>query len=170
MCSDSTPSLGPHTHAKLQAKNPQGSEDFDKTFWPSAVDMNALRQEDDWRRVAEEHFSIDNIRKYFARSRARRRRVTLTTARPCDLRVPPDCVAEWRFTSSEQKNSCQDPPPRKGRSNIWSQKNSDLRQKYLREPVRRPREFETRDYRGVLWRRFCKMETSFLIFLTLVSH
>ena len=27
-----------------------------------------LRQEDDWRRVAEEHFSVDNIRKYFARS------------------------------------------------------------------------------------------------------
>jgi len=68
VCSDSTPSLGPHTHAKLQAKNPQGSEDFDKTFWPSAVDMNALRQEDDWRRVAEEHFSVDNIREYFARS------------------------------------------------------------------------------------------------------
>jgi len=30
--------------------------------------MDALRQEDDWRRVAEEHFSVDNIRKYFARS------------------------------------------------------------------------------------------------------
>ena len=42
--------------------------DFDKTFWPSAADMDALRQEDDWQRVAEEHFSVDNIRKYFARS------------------------------------------------------------------------------------------------------
>ena len=31
-------------------------------------DIDALRQEDDWRRVAEEHFSVDNIRKYFARS------------------------------------------------------------------------------------------------------
>ena len=30
--------------------------------------MDALRQEDDWRRVAEEHFSVDNIRKYFASS------------------------------------------------------------------------------------------------------
>jgi len=30
--------------------------------------MDALRQEDDWRRVAEEHFSVDNIRKSFARS------------------------------------------------------------------------------------------------------
>jgi len=30
--------------------------------------MDSLRQEDDWRRVAEEHFSVDNIRKYFARS------------------------------------------------------------------------------------------------------
>ena len=30
--------------------------------------MDALCQEDDWRRVAEEHFSVDNIRKYFARS------------------------------------------------------------------------------------------------------
>jgi len=40
--------------------------DFDKTFWPSAADMDALRQEDDWRRVAEECFSVDNIRKYFA--------------------------------------------------------------------------------------------------------
>jgi len=30
--------------------------------------MDALRQEDDWRCVAEEHFSVDNIRKYFARS------------------------------------------------------------------------------------------------------
>jgi len=42
--------------------------DFDKTFWPSAADMDALHQEDDWGRVAEEHFSVDNIRKYFARS------------------------------------------------------------------------------------------------------
>jgi len=30
--------------------------------------MDVLRQEDDWWRVAEEHFSVDNIRKYFARS------------------------------------------------------------------------------------------------------
>jgi len=49
-------------------------------------------------------------------------------------------------------------------------KNSDLRQKYLCEPVKRPREFETRDNRGGLWRRFCRMETSLLIFLTLVSY
>ena len=42
--------------------------DFHDTFWPSAADMDALRQEDDWWRVAEEHFSVDNIRKYFARS------------------------------------------------------------------------------------------------------
>jgi len=68
VCSDSTPSLGPHTLTKLQAKNPQGSVDFDKTFWPSAADMDALRQEDDWRRVADELFSVDNIRRYFARS------------------------------------------------------------------------------------------------------
>jgi len=53
---------------KLQAKNLQGSVDFDKTFWPSAADMDALREEDDWRRVAEEHISVENIRKYFARS------------------------------------------------------------------------------------------------------
>jgi len=30
--------------------------------------MDALRPEDNWRRFAEEHFSVDNIRKYFARS------------------------------------------------------------------------------------------------------
>ena len=30
--------------------------------------MDALRQEDDWRRVAEECFSVDNIRKYYTRS------------------------------------------------------------------------------------------------------
>jgi len=42
--------------------------DFDKTFWPSAADMDALRQKDDWWRVAGEHFFVDNIRKYFARS------------------------------------------------------------------------------------------------------
>jgi len=30
--------------------------------------MDVLRQEDDWRRVVEEHFSVDNIRKYNARS------------------------------------------------------------------------------------------------------
>jgi len=30
--------------------------------------MDALRQEDDWRRVAKERFSVDNIRKYFDRS------------------------------------------------------------------------------------------------------
>jgi len=41
---------------------------FDKKFGPSAADMDALRQEEDWRRVAEEHFSVDNIRKYYARS------------------------------------------------------------------------------------------------------
>jgi len=68
VCSDSTPSLGSHTLAKLQAKNPQGSEDFDKKNWPSAADMDALRQEDDWLHVAEEHFSVDNIRKYLAPS------------------------------------------------------------------------------------------------------
>jgi len=60
--------MGPHTLAKLQAKNPQGNVDFDKTFWPSAADMDALRQEDDWRRVTKERFSVDNIRKYYARS------------------------------------------------------------------------------------------------------
>jgi len=42
--------------------------DFDKTFLSSSVDMDALRQEDDWQRIPEEHFSVDNIRKYFARS------------------------------------------------------------------------------------------------------
>ena len=42
--------------------------DFDKTFWPSAADMDALRQGDDWRRVVEERLSVDNIRKYYARS------------------------------------------------------------------------------------------------------
>ena len=42
--------------------------DFDKSFWPSAADMNALRQEDDWRRVDEECFSVDNVHKYCARS------------------------------------------------------------------------------------------------------
>jgi len=30
--------------------------------------MDALRQKDDWRQVAEEHSSVDNLRKYFARS------------------------------------------------------------------------------------------------------
>jgi len=40
----------------------------DKTFWPSAADMDALRQENDWLHVAEEHFSVDNIRHHFARS------------------------------------------------------------------------------------------------------
>ena len=30
--------------------------------------MDALRQEDDWWRVDEERFSVDNIRKYYARS------------------------------------------------------------------------------------------------------
>ena len=60
--------LGPHTLAQLHAKNLEGSADFDKKNWPSTADMDALRQEDDWRSVAEEHFSVDNIRKYFARS------------------------------------------------------------------------------------------------------
>jgi len=49
-------------------------------------------------------------------------------------------------------------------------KNSDVKQKYLCEPVMRSRVFETRDYRGGLWRRFCRKETLFLIFLTLVSN
>jgi len=34
VCSDSTTSLGSHTLAKLQAKNPQGSVDFDKKIGP----------------------------------------------------------------------------------------------------------------------------------------
>ena len=63
-----TPSLGPHTLAKSQAKTPQGCVDFGKKNWPSAADMDALRQEDDWWRVDEERFSVDNIRKYYARS------------------------------------------------------------------------------------------------------
>ena len=41
-------------------------------------------------------------------------------------------------------------------------KNSDVKQKYLCEPVMRSRVLETRDYRGGLWRRFCRMKTSFL--------
>ena len=57
-----------HTLAKLQAKNLKGSVDFDKTFWPSAADMDALCQEDDWLRVTKERFSVDNICKYYARS------------------------------------------------------------------------------------------------------
>jgi len=47
VCSDLTPSHGSYTLAKLQAKNPQGSVNFDKTFWPTTADMDALRQEDD---------------------------------------------------------------------------------------------------------------------------
>jgi len=35
VCLDSTPSLGPHTITKLQAKNTQGSVDFDKLSGPS---------------------------------------------------------------------------------------------------------------------------------------
>ena len=52
----------------LQAKNPHGSVNLDKKIWPPAADMDTLRQEDDWRHVAEERFSVDNIRKQFARS------------------------------------------------------------------------------------------------------
>jgi len=66
VCSDSTPSLGSDTLAKLQAKNPQGTVDFDKLFWPSAADMDGLRQDDAWLHVEKGHFSVDNIRKYFA--------------------------------------------------------------------------------------------------------
>jgi len=40
--------------------------DFDKTFWPSTANLDALRQEDDWRCAVEERFSVDNIRKYYA--------------------------------------------------------------------------------------------------------
>ena len=76
----------------------------------------------------------------------------LAAARPCDLRVPRDCVAEWRFMSRKQKNSSQDPPTKKARSNIWSKKKSDRRQKCLCEPVRRPREIETRVKSGGMWR------------------
>jgi len=60
--------LGPHTLAQLHAKNLQGSVDFDKKNWPSTADMDALHQEDDWRRVVEERFSVHNIRKYHAHS------------------------------------------------------------------------------------------------------
>jgi len=60
--------MGSHTLAKLQAKNLQESVDFDKTFWPFAADMDALRQDDDWLHVTEEQFSVDSIRKYFALS------------------------------------------------------------------------------------------------------
>ena len=44
---------------KVTGQKSAGELDFDKTFWPSAADMDALRQEDDWWRVAEEHFSVD---------------------------------------------------------------------------------------------------------------
>jgi len=60
VCSDLTPSLGSYT----LAKNPQGSVNFDQKIWSSTADMDALRQEDDWRQVAEEHSSVDNIRKH----------------------------------------------------------------------------------------------------------
>jgi len=49
----------------LQAKNPQGSVDFDRT---SFADMDALREEDNWLNVVNESFSIDKIRKVFERS------------------------------------------------------------------------------------------------------
>ena len=51
VCSNLTLSLGSGTLAKLQAKNPQGSVDFDRSFWPSDADMDALRQGDDWLHV-----------------------------------------------------------------------------------------------------------------------
>jgi len=68
VCSDSSPALGSNTLKKLKAKNPQRSVLFDKRFWPTPADMDALRQEDDWQRVEQEHFSVDKIRQYFARS------------------------------------------------------------------------------------------------------
>jgi len=56
ICSDSSPALGSDTFRKLEAKNPQGSVLFDKRFWPTPADMDALRQEDDWQHVEEEHY------------------------------------------------------------------------------------------------------------------
>ena len=68
VCSDSSPALGSDTLIKLEAKNSQGSVLFDKRFWPTPADMDALRQEDDWQRVEEEHFSVDKLRQYSAHS------------------------------------------------------------------------------------------------------
>jgi len=61
-------------------------------------------------------------------------------------------------------------PQGKKDSTSGQRNESDPRPKYLCEPVRRPRKIETRVKSGGLWRRFCRMETSFLIFLTLVSN
>jgi len=47
---------------------------------------------------------------------------------------------------------------------------SDARQKYLCEPAKKQREIETCEKSGGFWRRFCRMETSFLVFLTLMSN
>ena len=52
----------------MQAQNPRGSVDFDKSVWPSSTDMNTVRGEDNWLDVANKSFSIDKIRKCFARS------------------------------------------------------------------------------------------------------
>jgi len=96
------------------------------------------------------------------------------------LRLPPRApvTSESLGTALRSGGSCQENkrilvkihPQGKEDPTSGHKKISDLRQKYFREPVRRPREFETRDYRGGLWRRFFKMQTSFLILLTLVSN
>jgi len=49
MCSNLKLSRWSDTLSKLQAKNPQGSVDFDRT---SFADMDALREEDNWLNVS----------------------------------------------------------------------------------------------------------------------
>ena len=62
-------------------------------------------------------------------------------------------------------------PQRKKDPTSGQRNKSDPRQKYLCEPARNPREIETCHKSGGLWRRFCRMGTSFLIiFFNLVSN
>jgi len=68
------------------------------------------------------------------------------------------------------KKSSQDLPPKKEDPTFGESNKSDPRPKYPGNPVRKPREIETYDKIYGFWRRFSRMETSFLFFLTLVSN
>jgi len=63
------------------------------------------------------------------------------------------CVVAVLVNKTKQKKSSQDPPPQEKKSTYGQKNKSDPRTKHLGEPVRKAKEIETRDKRGVFWRR-----------------
>jgi len=95
---------------------------------------------------------------------------TIHGSRYRDLRVLRDCVAKWRFTHIKKTQEVKSRSTPKERKIQYLVKDINQTQKNIICANQwGNREIETCDKSGELWRRFCRIGTSFLIFFTLMS-